>query len=469
MSTKQILGYVTTYQIRKELEDLVINDLLGPAAGPGEEVDERSVRDRYLVGMLAPQKVSEEMVTPAGEGEEEFPPTGYDDSTEGGTGNTEDGTHEADAPKGMNLFPSSFGMTFSVDKSAKEIQITARWGHYRKEPSESIKRVDTGDPKRVWKRTQIEATSEPVPLKKGTLEKWIPSSEFPDVWVQGLVRQSGETWIVTLFLVNGQKALKKEQDRNWLFQPELLAESPGGSSIFCRRMPFHDSSNLDLGHEERRNEMLYRRHVEFAVGHGVSVHWEQKEGETDRAFRVMTRVIPAYEVPLTDQPTLDDIPDLSRLELDMKNLSQLAEDEFEKRLGPIVSIYSDWIEGEKAKIGDSAEGLGEFQDAAGMVIGDCEKTRDRIQAGIRLLSNPKNDRARRAFRFMNEAMWKQRIHTLHSERVRRGLPSTLEEVDEPKNRSWRPFQLAFILINLPSLSDASYWMRSVRAPAWIRE
>jgi len=42
--------------IRDELMECVRKDLLGPAGGPKEEVDERRVRDRYLVGMLAPRR-----------------------------------------------------------------------------------------------------------------------------------------------------------------------------------------------------------------------------------------------------------------------------------------------------------------------------------------------------------------------------------------------------------------------------
>ena len=35
---------------------MVLKDLLGPVGGPEEEIDEPSVRDRYLVGMLAPKR-----------------------------------------------------------------------------------------------------------------------------------------------------------------------------------------------------------------------------------------------------------------------------------------------------------------------------------------------------------------------------------------------------------------------------
>ena len=41
--------------IRAELLETVSRDLLGPANGPDEEIHERSVRDRYVVGMLAPK------------------------------------------------------------------------------------------------------------------------------------------------------------------------------------------------------------------------------------------------------------------------------------------------------------------------------------------------------------------------------------------------------------------------------
>lgn len=40
--------------LRAELESYVLGDLLGPAGGDGEELTERTVRDRCLVGVFAP-------------------------------------------------------------------------------------------------------------------------------------------------------------------------------------------------------------------------------------------------------------------------------------------------------------------------------------------------------------------------------------------------------------------------------
>ena len=42
--------------IRAELEQLVLGDLHGPAGGPEEELNEASVSERYLTGMLAPRR-----------------------------------------------------------------------------------------------------------------------------------------------------------------------------------------------------------------------------------------------------------------------------------------------------------------------------------------------------------------------------------------------------------------------------
>jgi hypothetical protein len=45
----------STHDLRAQLEAAVIADLLGPADGPEEIVDERTLRDRYLVGKLGPR------------------------------------------------------------------------------------------------------------------------------------------------------------------------------------------------------------------------------------------------------------------------------------------------------------------------------------------------------------------------------------------------------------------------------
>src|SRR5690606_11517406 len=120
-----------------------------------EEIDEQSVRDRYLVGMLAPKR-------------QELSPEEFDELPQGGSGTAEEGTTDYTAPTTKTMFPSSFGMTFCVELEAEALQLAARWGHYYRDRSETLTN-DKGDFRLVWKRSQREGVSEPIPLKEGRL------------------------------------------------------------------------------------------------------------------------------------------------------------------------------------------------------------------------------------------------------------------------------------------------------------
>src|SRR5690606_28536892 len=88
----------------------------------------------------------------------------------------------------------------------------------------------------------------------------------------------------------------------------------------------------------------------------------------------------------------------------------------------------------------------------------------RIRAGIDLLTDPSAPRhaeALKAFRFANRAMALQRRHTdLARLREAEGLTyaQAARRVEErgAAAASWRPFQLAFVLLNLPALADPTH-------------
>jgi hypothetical protein len=72
-------------RLRAELEAMVLGDLLGPAGGPDEELTERTVRDRYLVGVLAPSRAAPPIARPLAEDDEdEDTPLIPDELSEGG-------------------------------------------------------------------------------------------------------------------------------------------------------------------------------------------------------------------------------------------------------------------------------------------------------------------------------------------------------------------------------------------------
>ena len=450
----------SVFRLRSMVEQMVLGDLLGPAGGEGEELTERTVRDRYLVGVLAPSRSAGAGAQPAvDEEEEEEIPSIPDELSEGGSDTADDGKTDADTPVTVAHLPSSFGMSFCVDGEAKSIKVHATWGQYKREKREG-QTDHKGNTLLVWKRYPRGGTIE-IPLKDGPIKPEAPDPEFPDIYIQGQIRKRNTHYVVTLFLVNAQEELRPK-DEYHIFQSKLVASGVDGQAIFCKRTTL--GSNNDL--EERLMAMLYRHHVEFAVGHGVSVHAEVAKDSPDRAVSIETVVVPTYEVPRTTPPTEEDADEnpafgkLAGLVLDMKLLAEADTKKLQKLLEPLVTAYRDWIDREEAKLSDPKEGLAQFGDAGRVAIDNCRSTLKRIEEGLELLT--KDSKAFEAFQFMNRAMWLQRTHSIYSEKVRRGeQPDFDKDIDEPRNRSWRPFQIAFILLNLPGVTNLDHSERGV--------
>lgn len=456
-------------QLRATLEEMVIADLLGPAGGPDEEIDERNVRDRYLVGVLAPRRQPQE---PQGkrddDDEDEEVPAIPDELSEGGADTVDDGNTDKDVPIVKAHLPSSFGMSFCVDKSATALKVEVLWGQYKREKKEDQIDTRTGRPKRVWKRHQ---RGGPITLKltKEVIAPQTVDAEFPNVYVKGKVRKRDHGIIVTLFLVNGQEELprgsKEGKDSVYLFQPELIVTDPEGGSIFCKRMARRRSQNLDAGEKLELDtfDMLYRRQVEFAVGHGISVHAQPAKDAPDRAVLLKTTVVPRYEVPRTTPPTASEpgspaFAKLADLVLDMKELAETLPKKLPAKLQPLVAAYKEWIDEQEAVIKKDKETFKTYDDAPAEAIKRCRDNLTRITAGLKLVEE--NAQAADAFSFMNRAMWLQRTHSLFSEQVRRAGQLEFEEFDIPDNRRWYPFQLAFILLNLPGITNLDHPDRS---------
>jgi Helicase conserved C-terminal domain len=375
-------------------------------------------------------------------------------------GGREDEPAEADSSQVAGLSPASIGLSFSVEQEATGILLTARWGQYLRRHSEIVTNT-RGQPVTIWKRYQRGSGPHLIELREGPIDIWRPEpDEQPEVHVKGLVRHANDRWIVTLFLVNGQKEPKRLRDQAWLFQPELIVESPGNAPIFRQRNGIELERSTP---EERATAMLYRHHVSFAIGHGISVHAETLPGDTTCAYQLETRVVPSYDIPRTESPSEAELPALQGLVLDMQVLAMSTPSELPTLLQPLVTAYATWIEAQEQRLTDPSSDLVCYVEVAHEVLNQCRRTLERIQSGIRQLETDAS--ARQAFQFMNRAMWLQRIHALYAEERRRDSSATLADMDKSINRSWRPFQLAFILLNLPALTDLHHSERSAQAGA----
>jgi hypothetical protein len=460
-------------QLRDELEELIRDDLIGPIGGPEEEIPDPPV-DRYVLGLLAPRFNFAAVATNGGADEDDSAGAEglpEDDLADAGIAHdsAEEGVVEERPPAIDQLVPSSFGVSFALDPGCDELRVSASWGAYSRATSEH--RLDySGKPARVWQRRQCGGTTTISLPAAGSVGPVVIYPKEPDVVIRGLVRERDGHRLVSLFLVNGQWSDGGRAVARWLCQASLWVEAPDGGAVFIRRSLDGAALAPEVDRAELAGlEMQYRNTVELAVGHGVGVRVTEAAGEPDRAVLVQTEAMPAEEVPRTDAPQPEDFNDVSIREpftravaaLDMKTLSEADGHALIELLEPLAAAYEAWIDAQEQRVADPSQRLSAYADEAVDHIARARVALGRVRAGIGSLAEPD---VAEAFRFANHAMWQQRIHTIAAAARRSNdalkLHAAVASADLSKNRSWRPFQLAFVLLNLPALADPTHAERS---------
>ncbi|GIH68013.1 DISARM system helicase DrmA [Sphaerimonospora thailandensis] len=449
LDAPQVFGEASSHEVRDEFQEFVCRDLLGPWDGDLEEFPPRAMgpRERYLVGMLGPKH---------------SPTSSRDQADE--VPDTETGVHgdaaeadPADVLTSQNLgrlWASSMGLSFAVPADVDVIAVTAAWGRYGKS---EIERED-GRTVRTWSREPV-AYAREVRLDRESNYR-IPLTgtaiDAPGVLLAVAVRPRDGHRVVELSLINTQREPESNKDTAWLFQTELLVRAlDGHAAIF---LPIDDPLDGDGGagydDEDAHLRLLYRNERRYASGRNVAVHAVIRDNER-RAHELRTTWLPVYDVPATIAPTTG----LGDMELSMDALAEAAEADAERLragLAPLADGYSAWLDKRAAEIPTLPAALRATAESA---VFKARRAADRIRAGIDLLLSDGD--ALKAFRFANEAMALQRRHTAIAKlRQERGL--TFEAASEvvaqegAKAASWRPFQLAFVLLNLPSLTDPAH-------------
>jgi hypothetical protein len=456
----------TSYQVRDELGDLIRRDLLGPWGGEQEELPV-GPRERYLVGMLGPRPRARSGGTEEAQD--------VDASVQGDT--TEADLPEVVTPQILGrMWASSMGLSFAVPADVDVLVVTAEWGRYDKRQTQD----DEGHKRSVWVRepvsytTEVRLDGEPsyrVPLT-------VSDPDEPGVHLAVDVRPRGDRRVVQLALVNTQHEPSSNADTAWLFQSRLVVTAlDGASAIFLpvddplderAQDRLDDLTSEDV--EEAQLRLLYRAHHRYASGRNVAVHAHVRDGE-QRAHKLETTWIPTYDVPATVAQT-DGVSGPSGVELSMDALAKADIDELRAGLAPLADGYERWLDEQEARIPDLPEHM---RKVAESTVFDARHIAARIRAGIDLLTNPElpyHADALAAFRFANEAMALQRRHTeIARLREAQGLSyaDAKAKVDErgASAASWRPFQLAFVLLNLPALTDPAHPERAANADAVV--
>ncbi len=435
----------TQRNFRRDLVEILNRELLGPFDGPEEALPQRPT-GRYLLGRLAPVGTT---VSP-----EEDEAEGAGNS--GGDDDTSDFGYAS--PISMAMNPSSIGISFTVDIGIVAVETTVEWGRY----TEAEHKVEQADGKastrRFWCRKQNSRVSAITISDSGR--------QLVDegVEIQWLCRTlpDGQRRAVSMFFVNRVIPANpsRPNDSEWLFQPRLCIRSLDGSAVFQARS-LDDVVDFEMLDPDRRaDELLFRNRPEYAVGHGCAADWVAQGG--DGATELATTILPSHELARIDARPGDADG------LDMRYLGQLdaegiSSEQIVASLQPLTDAYGAWVEGLASQVVNLDE---RWRTQALRHLEECRAVHRRISEGIELLGrsdDEMSDLARRAFSFANRAMALQRSRSEAALRRRQGERVNPDDVPA----EWRPFQLAFILMNLPPLVDRAHTDRETCDLLWF--
>lgn len=452
--TATIHSTSTSVDVRRALVDTVRLDLVGPNNDHpfAEELLPESPTKWYLTGYLVPTDAPIE---------QRFDETSTEEIDAAVDAGGVDENEPDRAAARRSLFPSSMGLSVLVPDGVTRLKAQVEWGDYEYEgpgsepgadpehraAAEAHEPVDEGDevepddavagkakPRRrpCWRRIP---RSERV-----TIDLPEPGSKPPTVSVPGsgglillvTVRPADAagmpagTRAVSVFLVNARPPDVEHAYRAFIFQTRLTLECEPGFVARPDPRGWDEEDEWD----QRVSDLHYRDCFEFGVGHGVSA--EACHADDGNCLCVRTTWIPEAEV---ERVAAQKIPDV---ELGMEALGQLKDaSDVRAKLSPLVTHYRDWISRQGSNLsGLSAARVKTAQD----MLSDAAAAAARIEAGIELLATDAD--VLESFRIANRAM---ALAARHRDWIQIGHAKPLESLDAP---TWRPFQLAFLLMTL---------------------
>jgi hypothetical protein len=442
---------MTPIEVRRKLVNTLGLDLVGPDRDSEllDEVLPQAPSRWYLTGFLVPIDADEQQKIDEAATEE------VDEA--GDAGGTDDATTPESAAARRAVFPSSMGLSLLAPRDAKELLVTVRWGDYRPPPKVvAAQQPGFFDPSEAqahqaelfadgeatgWQRCErVEELRLKLPSSQKPTEQDVPGSDglklalsvrpVKDIPAfEGMVPKG--TRSVSLFLVNRRKpAPDAVRDAAFAFQAALEVRC---SQPFVSRPNLRGLESDDW--DERVADLQYRDVCEFAVGHGVSTRAVVDEKCSCR--EVHTRWIPSAEVERVAPSPIDGV------ELAMEKLAALAGGAAAKAaLSALVTHYRAWIASQQASVPAKPKCR---KETGNELLSRAAVAANRIEAGIDLL---KDETILGAFRVANKVMAvaaRRRFGAL------RGKDPA--SVDPP---TWRPFQLAFLLMNLKGVVEPTH-------------
>lgn len=485
--------------IRSEIVNFLRRELIGPDPGmPAQQYNPTDAtrhrqeilraqdppRLRYSAGVLFPLKAevqqaeaateeevqaAESVITEGEEPEEITPLSNF-------RGEKEEGA-EQEVNRANEFLPSAMGLSALVLLPMQlKVQVSA--GRYEKKMLAGLGRQDKdGKYSPHYWRVAVEceqlidcALFNP----KKPFTKYFPldtGEGGPELWLhvfsRSYVRAANpeRERIITFTLVNqSQSETGSPKDEQCFFQCRLEVTDASGGDCF---LEYPEKVGEAGDAEEASLRLLYRHRKTFAVGHGCAANWP--EGEMSAAKAIWSETLPAYEV----KPILPN--EIPGLELSMRLLGEKDNDQAIERCRRLAVEYLGWIASEQSKVNDSTfPSL--HKSAATKHLEKCRECHQRILDGVALLEGDAD--TRQAFAWMNQAMLMQQVHydlaanhkrdwSIEHGALQLSEPYQAPDLNTYGKGRWRPFQLAFILMNLRSMTERGGDERKVVDLIWF--
>lgn len=432
----------------------LVKEVLGPRKGPYEVLpEENDPRSEFITGILEPVTTIRDI-----EPEEIFEEISGEEDQDNQDFVASSGVFSpALDPKSL---PRSIGLSFTVSNTTNipSIEICATWARYSHE-SDGWHR----NPEAFITRFEIsDQLSERQSAGQG-IDLIIRSKSI----IPGNIR-------VSVFLVNITQTDERPATRDYIFQPQIRVNCLENTELIpVRQVDSNVNLNPDTGsmdYEDRSLEMLYINRTAYARGHMCGATWKEIDPErpvpefespdetpfswTDKGLvseeqqsrfsppDIRTEFIPCY--PIQSPEMVWDLTYGPRPILDPVELSELWEPaEIENSLSPLVNGYRSWIEYQENRIPSLPP---KYHSVATDNLTKCQLIANRMQDAIHCLMNDIN--VRLAFCFANKAI-------------------ALQASWKGFTMQWRPFQLAFILLNIPAISDRYHPDRNICDLLWF--
>lgn len=487
----------TAGEVRDYVIESLRRELIGPAPGypmtqlNGEEIlrQQDPPRYRYSAGILFPAGVNFSATLDAGEeaadiaaadavGEEgvdgKADEAGVEDRPEIEANTNEDKTADTDVEVDptSTFLPSTMGLSFLASVRGG-FRIECSWGTYEKTVVDGVPSFKPdGDPPSFWFRRQRSSTQEYAAEEirrdrrarlqrraishaedHGTLEIDVVSRPWDD----------GDVRLITVTIINTGRT-SKPINENCFFQCSFAIVPAEGMEIL--EYPGRPVSLQD--DEEKSLSLLYRHRPVYAVGHGCAADWDRADGPP---VSLRTETMPVFE-----QPPVLPLEEADGVELSMRRLAEATPVDVATSCRALCAAYLGWIEDREKDLASDPDLSSELQARGREHLKDCRACLARIEDGISLLETESD--ALEAFQRMNIAMVEQRAHyaLAAEDKFRRrwvkGPDGQMPELaftqpDYPYDTKWRPFQLAFVLMNVRSFVHPDSDERSLVDVIWF--